>query len=119
MVVRIRLSRFGKKGAPFYNIVVSQAKIARDSKPIEVLGTYNPLPQRPVGLTDSEAKGARPYKDIALDRSRTKYWLGVGAQPSDTVWRLLSLVGLVEPKLGKGKALKIGESSQLKANTNS
>lgn len=65
---------------------------ARDSKPLEVLGTYNPLPLKPTGLSDAEAKSARPFKDIALDRSRTKYWLGVGAQPSETAWRLLSLV---------------------------
>ena len=38
---------------------------------------------------------AKKYKGIQLDRSRTKYWLGVGAQPSDPVWRLLSLVGVL------------------------
>lgn len=65
---------------------------ARDSKPMEVLGTYNPIPQKPTGLADGEK--AKPYKDIVLDRSRTKYWLGVGAQPSDTVWRLLTMVRL-------------------------
>ncbi|KAK2850606.1 hypothetical protein FQN49_005495 [Arthroderma sp. PD_2] len=119
MVLRIRLSRFGKKYQPFYNIVVSQAKIARDSKPIEVLGTYNPVPQKPVGLTDSEAKIAKPYKDIALDRARTKYWLGVGAQPSDGVWRLLSLVGLIEPKVGNvQKAKTISKPAEKATNTN-
>ncbi|WEW55919.1 37S ribosomal protein S16, mitochondrial [Emydomyces testavorans] len=101
MVVRIRLSRLGKRHQPFYNIVVCQARSARDSLPMEVLGTYNPIPQKPLGLSDEEAKVARAYKDIALDRSRTKYWLGVGAQPSETVWRLLSLIGLVEPKLNR------------------
>lgn len=80
-----------------FNVVITHAnrpfyRIARDSKPIEVLGTYNPVPQKPVGLSDSEAKTARPYKDIALDQIRTKYWLGVGAQPTDGVWRLLSMV---------------------------
>ncbi|KAL1974586.1 hypothetical protein VTN31DRAFT_4790 [Thermomyces dupontii] len=101
MVVRIRLSRFGRRHAPFYNIVVAQARSARDSKPIEVIGTYNPIPQKPTGLTDLEAESAKPYKEIALDRSRAKYWLGVGAQPSDTVWRLFAMAGLVEPKLPK------------------
>jgi ribosomal protein S16 len=61
---------------------------ARDSKPLEVLGTYNPIPQTPVGA----APGDRQQKDIKLDVSRAKYWLGVGAQPSDTVWRLLAMV---------------------------
>lgn len=65
---------------------------ARDSKPLEVIGTFNPVPQRPTGLSDEEARAARAYKDISLDRSRAKYWLGVGAQPSDGVWRLLHLV---------------------------
>ncbi|OJJ95331.1 hypothetical protein ASPACDRAFT_82175 [Aspergillus aculeatus ATCC 16872] len=98
MVVRIRLSRFGNKHQPFYNIVVAQARSARDSKPLEVIGTFNPVPQRPTGLSDEEARTARAYKDISLDRSRAKYWLGVGAQPSDGVWRLLHLAGLIEAK---------------------
>jgi small subunit ribosomal protein S16 len=106
MVVRIRLARFGKKRQPFYNIVVSNARYvgrliwvviidadkffpyrtARNSKPLEVLGTFNPKPQAP---TDGEG---RPYKHIQLDLSRAKYWLGVGAQPSDPAWKLLSMV---------------------------
>ncbi|KAE8145892.1 ribosomal protein S16 domain-containing protein [Aspergillus avenaceus] len=98
MVVRIRLARFGNKHQPFYNIVVAQARTARNSKPLEVIGTYNPVPQRPTNLSEEEARSARPYKDVALDRSRAKYWLGVGAQPSDSVWRLLSLAGLSESK---------------------
>jgi len=92
MVVRIRLARFGKRHAPFYNIVVTQARTARNSKPIEVIGTYDPIPKLP---TDGEGKS---FKDIRLDSVRAKYWLGVGAQPSDPAWRLLSMVGLLEPK---------------------
>ncbi|KAH9889108.1 hypothetical protein F4778DRAFT_753979 [Xylariomycetidae sp. FL2044] len=38
------------------------------------------------------------HKDIKLDTIRAKYWVGVGAQPSDTVWRLLSMLGIMEPK---------------------
>lgn len=52
------------------------------------------MPQRPTNLSDEEAARARAYKEISLDRSRAKYWLGVGAQPSDSVWRLLNLVCL-------------------------
>ena len=59
---------------------------------MEVLGTYNPVPQKPTGLADGEK--AKPFKDIVLDRSRTKYWLGVGAQPTDSVWKLLAMVRL-------------------------
>ncbi|KAL2868190.1 mitochondrial 37S ribosomal protein bS16m [Aspergillus lucknowensis] len=72
--------------------LVEVYRSARDSKPLEVIGTFNPYPQRPTNLSDEEARNARPYKDISLDKSRAKYWLGVGAQPSDTVWRILSLV---------------------------
>lgn len=67
------------------------ARSARDSKPLEVIGTYDPVPKRPTNLYQENAD-ARPYKDIALDRARAKYWLGVGAQPSDPVWKLLSMV---------------------------
>lgn len=65
---------------------------ARDSKPLEVIGTYNPIPQKPTNLSEEEARVAKPFKEISIDRSRVKYWLGVGAQPSDSVWRLLSMV---------------------------
>lgn len=65
---------------------------ARDSKPLEVIGTFNPIPQRPTNLSEQEARTAKAYKEISLDRSRAKYWIGVGAQPSDSVWKLLSLV---------------------------
>jgi small subunit ribosomal protein S16 len=121
MVVKIRLSRFGKKRQPFYNIVVSQARYvrqistsrnadltpqnstARDSKPMEVLGTYDPTPRVPLA-TDAPAvidevtglpRKPKRYKNIQLDQSRTKYWLGVGAQPSEPIERLLCLVRLL------------------------
>lgn len=89
---------------------------------MEVLGTYDPIPKDPIpGLyphasstsptaspltTPSSsieapdlprtALAPRKYKDIRLDTARTKYWLGVGAQPSEPVWKLLSMLGLVE-----------------------
>jgi len=62
------------------------------------LGTYDPIPKLPA---DGEGK---PFKDIRLDSVRAKYWLGVGAQPSDPAWRLLSMVGLLEPKFRPGQA---------------
>lgn len=55
---------------------------------MEVLGTYDPIPKLPVGAEP----GTRKQKDIKIDVSRAKYWLGVGAQPTETVWRLLSMV---------------------------
>ena len=59
---------------------------------MEVLGTYNPLPQ-----PDPEGEG-RQFKDIKLDISRAKYWLGVGAQPSEPAWKLLSMVHPLQRK---------------------
>ncbi|KAB8295849.1 hypothetical protein EYC80_008671 [Monilinia laxa] len=92
MVVRIRLARFGRKREPFYNIVVAQARSARNSLPLEVLGTYDPIPKLP-----ADGEGQK-FKDIRLDTLRAKYWLGVGAQPTKTAWRLLSMAGLLEPQ---------------------
>ncbi|MCJ1409863.1 37S ribosomal protein S16, mitochondrial [Ptychographa xylographoides] len=116
MAVKIRLARFGKAHAPFYNIVVANARTARNSKPLEVLGTYDPIPKPP-----PYGQG-KPFKDIQLDTARAKYWLGVGAQPSDPVWRLLAMVslyyseteeavlpikvGLIEPKYSIIEALQ-------------
>src|SRR6266567_1756299 len=65
-------------------------RTARNSKPLEVLGTYNPLPQPP---RPGDTTG-RPFKEIKLDSTRARYWIGVGAHPSDTAWRLLSMVRL-------------------------
>jgi small subunit ribosomal protein S16 len=67
---------------------------------MEVLGTYNPIPQTPVGAEP----GDRKVKDIKIDVSRAKYWLGVGAQPSDTVWRLLAMVSEAGEKEGRSDA---------------
>lgn len=106
MVLRIRLARFGRRHSPLYNIVLAQARTARDSKPLEVLGTYDPNPKTPLASADTpefvvdKATGEemlfvpKRYKDVKLDRSRTKYWLGVGAQPSESVERLLCLVSI-------------------------
>ncbi|KAI2611866.1 ribosomal protein S16, mitochondrial [Hypoxylon sp. NC1633] len=93
MVVKIRLARFGRRNSPFYNIVVAHARTPRNSRPLEVIGTYDPFP-KPDPYDDS----GRLHKDINLDTIRAKYWIGVGAQPTDTAWRLLSMVGLLEPK---------------------
>lgn len=93
MVLRLRLARIRTPGGsrrhnPKYNIVLAHARSARDALPLEVLGTYNPIPSLPVG---AEA-GDRKQKAIKVDVSRTKYWLGVGAQPSGVVWRLMAMV---------------------------
>lgn len=99
MVLRIRLARFGTKRRPIYNIVLAQAKSARGKKPIEVLGTYNPIPQTPLAtldtpefLPDGTKFAPKRQKDVQLDLARTRYWLGVGAQTTEPVGKLLRLV---------------------------
>ena len=78
-------------------------RTARNSRPLEVIGTYDPVPKAdPYAPVDSDAP---LHKDIKLDTDRAKYWVGVGAQPTDTAWRLLHMAGVL-PK--HKKANKIG-----------
>lgn len=70
MAVKIRLKRTGAKNSPVYRIVVADGRSPRDGKFIEEIGTYQPL-----------KKGT----NFTLDLARAQYWVGVGAQPSDTV----------------------------------
>jgi small subunit ribosomal protein S16 len=68
------LSRIGKKKKPFYRVVVIERTRPRDGRVKENVGTYDPL-KKPA--------------EIKLDAERIKHWLGVGAQPSDTVRSLI------------------------------
>ncbi|EJP62205.1 Ribosomal protein S16 [Beauveria bassiana D1-5] len=94
MVIKIRLARFGRRNLPLYNIVVAHARTARNSKPLEVIGTYDPVPK----ADPYETTPGRLHKDVRLDTQRARYWIGVGAQPTDTAWRLLSMVGILPKK---------------------
>ena len=85
MTLRIRLSRGGAKKRPFYRIVVADSRSPRDGRFIERIGTYNPLLAK-----DDEQR-------VTLNQDRVKYWLGVGARPSDRVTRFLGQIDLVEP----------------------
>ena len=69
-MLTIRLSRIGKKKKAFYRVVVMERTRPRDGRVVETVGTYDPL-KKPA--------------EIKLDAERVKHWLGVGAQPSDTV----------------------------------
>ena len=69
-MLTIRLSRIGKKKKPFYRVVVIESSKPRDGRVVELVGTYDPL-KKPA--------------EIKLNAERIKHWLGVGAQPSDTV----------------------------------
>src|SRR6476646_10136789 len=80
MPVKIRLQRHGSKKRPFYFIVVADARSPRDGKFIQKLGSYNPLT---VPAT------------IQIDRQKALDWLHKGAQPTDTVRRILSFKGVL------------------------
>jgi len=87
MAVRIRLSRHGRKKAPFYRLVVADSRSPRDGRFIELLGTYDPMTE--------------PAK-ITVNEERTVYWLTVGATASDTARGLLKKSGVWE-KFEAGK----------------
>lgn len=80
MATKIRLARHGRKGRPFYHVVVADSRAPRDGRYIERIGSYNPM--------------TNPAT-IDLDFERALYWLGVGAQPTDTVRRILSYEGVL------------------------
>ena len=80
-MVKLRLKRMGKKGAPFYRIVAADSRSPRDGRFIEQIGTYNP--------TKAEEK-------VTLDKELAKKWLSNGAQPTDTVRSILSHEGVLK-----------------------
>lgn len=84
MAVSIRLARGGAKKRPYYKIVVTDARNARDGKFIERIGSYNPLLAK-----DNPER-------VKLDADRARHWLSVGAQPSDRVARFLDAAGVKE-----------------------
>ena len=86
MAVKIRLARGGAKKRPYYYIVVANATDPRDGRFIERVGTHNPLVPK-----DHEAR-------VKLNEERIKYWLSVGAQPTDRVARFLDAAGLYKRK---------------------
>jgi small subunit ribosomal protein S16 len=80
MAVKIRLQRHGSKKRPFYFIVIADARAPRDGKFIQKIGTYNPLT---IPAT------------VQIDRQKALEWLHNGAQPTDTVRRILSFKGVL------------------------
>ena len=74
MAVKIRLQRMGSNKKPFYRIVVADSRAPRDGRFIEEIGYYNPVSEP---------------KQIKINDEKAKKWLGVGAQPTETVKKLL------------------------------
>ncbi|HKL74123.1 MAG TPA: 30S ribosomal protein S16 [Clostridia bacterium] len=81
MAVKLRLTRMGAKKAPFYRIVATDSRKARDGQYIEQIGYYNPVSE-PV--------------DLKIDAEIAKKWLAVGAQPTETVRSLFVKQGIIE-----------------------
>jgi small subunit ribosomal protein S16 len=90
MAVRIRMKRLGRKHRPFYRICVMDARVPRDGKAIEEVGTYDPM------VRDKSER-------VNLNMERVEHWLSVGAQPSEKVAVLIRKV----------KANKWGEAKPL------
>ena len=102
MSAKMRLQRHGKKGQPFYHIVIADARAPRDGRFIEKIGTYNPVAQ-PAQININF--------DKALD------WLNKGAQPTDTVRSILSQKGVLLKKhllVGVKKGAMTAEQAEVK-----
>ncbi|WVF66131.1 ribosomal protein S16 [Kwoniella sp. CBS 6097] len=106
MPVRIRLARHGHKKSPFYHIVAINSKRPREGRPLETLGTYDPIPRLREGVVvppaanvfgvDPEASGlVKKEKKIEWNVERIRWWLGTGAQPTRSVVKLLERGGVL------------------------
>ena len=92
MATKIRLMRMGRKKRPFYRIVVADSRTRRDGAFIEIIGTYNPLPNE---------------TELKIDEEKALKWLSVGAIQTDTAKSLMSKLGIIkkfaENKVKAGK----------------
>lgn len=79
MAVKIRLKRMGQKKAPFYRVVVADARSPRDGRFIEEIGTYDPN---------------KEPSEVKINAESAQKWLADGAQPTDTVAKLLKQAGI-------------------------
>jgi len=84
MSLKIRLSRGGAKKRPFYRIVVADARMPRDGRFVEKIGTFDPV------------KPKDAANRLVLDAEKAKAWLAKGAQPTDRVLRLLDSLGILK-----------------------
>jgi small subunit ribosomal protein S16 len=91
VAVKIRLARYGAKKQPTYRVVVADERKKRDGRIVEKLGHYDPR-------TDPAT--------IVLNEERTKYWLGVGAQPTDALGPILKRAGITDKYVRQRAARK-------------
>ncbi|HMO18074.1 MAG TPA: 30S ribosomal protein S16 [Oligoflexia bacterium] len=106
MSVHIRLARLGRKNLPFYRIVAADKDAKRDGRYIEVLGTFNPVTNPPT---------------VDLKEDRVKYWVGVGAQLTETTLRIVEkqipgyVSGILEGRTKKLQAKRASRKKRAKA----
>jgi small subunit ribosomal protein S16 len=81
MSLKIRLSRFGAKKQPTYRVVVAEERSKRDGRIVEKIGHYDPRTDPPT---------------VVMNEERTKYWLGVGARPTDALGPILKRAGITD-----------------------
>lgn len=105
MPVKIRLRRDGAKKRPFYHVVAADSRFARNGRFIEELGYYNPI----------VAADAEPI--LVLKEERVRYWLGVGAQPTDTAAALLKKQGILERTVPAAKRAAPAPAAEPAADT--
>jgi small subunit ribosomal protein S16 len=93
-VIKLRLKRMGAKGRPSYRIVAADSKSPRDGRFIESVGYYDPITEPTT---------------ISVNAERARYWLSVGAQPSDPVRSLFQRTGLLDKE---GKVVPTAETAE-------
>lgn len=81
-MLRIRLRRVGAKNRPSYRVVVADSRSPRDGRFVDIVGHYSPIDNP---------------EQVTINKDKVTSWLGKGAQPSDTVRRLLGKTGIMEP----------------------
>lgn len=105
-MVKIRLRRTGAKKKPTYRVVVADSRTPRDGRFIEIIGHYNPRTEP---------------STVKLEEDRVLHWLTVGAQPTDTVRKMLTISGSLDrfARLKKGADLEelLAEASSVKGST--
>ena len=99
MAVKIRMTRMGRRHRPFFRINAIDSRTPRDGRVLEKLGHYDPIEKN-------------KEKQIVLDLERTKYWLDLGAIPSDTVSDILAKAG-IKTKQGEQRAARRTRAVQI------
>lgn len=98
MAVKIRLTRLGDKGNPFYRVVATDSRSPRDGKFLEVIGTYNPL--------------VDPAQ-VTINQELAQSWLDKGATPTQTAKKVLEMAGVLQPtKYTPTRKAKTNEKSK-------